>query len=810
MYIITVLYINWDRTLTQAIYQGFILSRQQYSADKYSRHSGITLCYWLSSDHGPIKVLVPNQQAVFFILIKQRALAAQLLSKHNINVEFKDVAIKHFSGEQCIACYFSSSQALYQARQLLENQPLENQITVYEGDVRHSDRFLMERFIRGGVWVTGDVTQQAGFIQIDNAQLKAADSYKPRFKTLSMDIECSGEGVLFSVGLVGEGIDCVIMVGEPQQSEQTIHWCHDEIDLLTQLQQLVQQADPDIIIGWNVIEFDFNVLNRRADALGVKLLLGRGNGQLQIREGHFTRLTLPGRCVIDGIDTLKNATYHFDSFSLANVSHKILGEKKLIQSDNRLSEIIRQYNEDKLSLAAYNRQDCVLVNRIFAKLKLIEFAIVRTQLTGLELERMGGSVAAFTNLYLPLLHRSGYVAPNLGDHGLSFESPGGFVMESIPGLYKNVIVLDFKSLYPSIMQTFCIDPLGLIRGLEEPDNAIAGFKDAFFSRTEHHLPNLIKKLASSRQHAKNTAQPMLSQAIKIIMNSLYGVLGSKGCRFYDPRLSSSITLRGHEIMQTSRLWIEELGYTVIYGDTDSTFVSLPDQLDSDNCKEIGKQLANTINEKWQQTIKQRFATQSYLEIEFETLYSPFFMPTIRGKTTGSKKRYVGQVQGDDKKELIFKGMETVRSDWTELAHEFQTELFETLFSDSFTVEMLTPIIESYITRLYAGEFDDKLVYRKKLGQHLADYQKNIPPQVQAVKKYQATHPEFVINKGQIVEYVYTHIGAELYANMQQTQTSQKYDYAIYVEKQLKPIAQMILLPLNKDFNSSNKIQLQLL
>lgn len=812
MYIITVLYINWDRTLTQVIYQGFILSRQQYVADKYSRHSGITLCYWLSSEHGPIKVLVPNQQAVFFIPLKQQVVAEHLLLKHNLNAEFKQVSMQNFSGEQCIACYFSSTQALYQAKQLFESQPFDNQITVYEGDVRHSDRFLMERFIRGGVWVTGDITQQAGYIQIDNAQLKAAEPYTPQFKTLSLDIECSGEGVLFSVGLVGEGVDCVIMIGEPESapedSEQTIHWCHDEIDLLTQLQQLIHHVDPDIIIGWNVIEFDFSVLNRRTEALGVKLLLGRGQGQLQIREGHFTRLTLPGRCVIDGIDTLKNATYHFDSFSLANVSHKVLGEKKLIQSDNRLSEIIRQFNDDKLSLAAYNRQDCVLVNRIFAQLKLIEFAIVRTQLTGLELERMGGSVAAFTNLYLPLLHRSGYVAPNLGDHGLSFESPGGFVMESIPGLYKNVIVLDFKSLYPSIMQTFCIDPLGLIRGLEDPDNAIAGFKDAFFSRTEHHLPNLIKHLASSRQEAKNNDQPMLSQAIKIIMNSLYGVLGSKGCRFYDPRLASSITLRGHEIMLTTRQWIETLGYTVIYGDTDSTFVSLPDELDAASCKEIGKQLAATINEKWQQTLKQRYATTSYLEIEFETLYSPFFMPTIRGKTTGSKKRYVGQVDIKGKKELIFKGMETARSDWTQLAHEFQTELFTTLFQDNFCAEMLTPIIESYITRLYAGEFDDKLVYRKRLGQHLIDYQKNIPPQVQAVKKYQAIHPEFVISKGQVVEYVYTKSGPELFIE-QISATESLFDYNVYIEKQLKPIAQMILLPLKKDFISPKKVQLTL-
>ncbi|MEH6395806.1 DNA polymerase II [Pseudoalteromonas sp.] len=783
---------------------GFILSKETYDTA-----TGINFIIWLLTPTGPLKVVTQSETLLFFIKAVDQNRAQALLNHQQVDGRLEQVELKNFQQQQMIGCYFTALKCYYRAAKLLKD----NGVTVYEDDIRPIDRFLMERFIKGVAWVRGELSYSNNQRTLINAQLKAHPLTTVNFKSVSLDIECDGEGVLFSIGLVGNGLDHVLMIGEPQANKGSffsITWCVDEIDLLIQLQYLIQNNDPDVIIGWNVIEFDFTVLYNRAEALGIVLRLGRQNGKMQLRKGHFTRLTIPGRVVIDGIDTLKNATYRYDSFSLMNVAAKELGEQKTITSDNRLSEIIRQFNEDKLSLANYNRQDCLLVLRLFEKLNLLDFTVVRSQLTGLELERMGGSVAAFTNLYLPLLHRSGYVAPNTGDHGLSFESPGGFVMESIPGLYKNVIVLDFKSLYPSIMQTFCIDPLGLIRGLEEPDNAIAGFKDAFFSRTEHHLPNLIKKLASSRQHAKNTAQPMLSQAIKIIMNSLYGVLGSKGCRFYDPRLSSSITLRGHEIMQTSRLWIEELGYTVIYGDTDSTFVSLPDELDSDNCKEIGKQLANTINEKWQQTIKQRFATQSYLEIEFETLYSPFFMPTIRGKTTGSKKRYVGQVQGDDKKELIFKGMETVRSDWTELAHEFQTELFETLFSDSFTVEMLTPIIESYITRLYAGEFDDKLVYRKKLGQHLADYQKNIPPQVQAVKKYQATHPEFVIKKGQIVEYVYTHIGAELYANVQQSQTSQKYDYAIYVEKQLKPIAQMILLPLNKDFNSSNKAQLQLL
>lgn len=798
MYIITVLYINWDRTLTQAIYQGFILSRQQYSPNKYNNQEGITLCYWLSSDVGPIKVLIPNQSALFFIRASDVEKASALLQSATIPVDIKDVSIHHFDSEKCIACYFSSTQTLYKARTLLEPS-----ISIYEADIRHTDRFLMERFIRGSVYVTGEVTQKQGYIQINHAQIKAADNYMPSFKRLSLDIECSGEGVLFSIGLVGDDIDCVLMIGEPMASKQSIVWCHDELDLLNHLQAFILEVDPDIVIGWNVIEFDFSVLYKRAEELGKKLFIGRDHSPLFVKEGHFTRLTIPGRCVIDGIDTLKNATYHFDSFSLANVSHKVLGEEKLIKSNNRLSEIVRQYNEDKLALAAYNRQDCVLVNRIFDKLKLIEFAVVRTELTGLELERMGGSVAAFTNLYLPLLHRSGYVAPNLGEHGLTFESPGGYVMESTPGLYKNVLVLDFKSLYPSIMRTFCIDPLGLIKGLDNVSDAIPGFYEAYFSKEQHHLPNLIKELAASRQRAKETDQPMLSQAIKIIMNSLYGVLGSKGCRFYDPRLSSSITLRGHEIMQTTRKWLEELGHTVIYGDTDSTFVCLDEAMTAQQCKQEGSRLALIINKQWQEDIKSRFDLESYLEIEFETHYSPFFMPTIRGKTTGSKKRYVGQVDNDGDKKLVFKGMETVRSDWTQLAQEFQVALFELLFKDNFDATMLTTVIESYIKRLHAGEFDSKLIYRKRLGQHLSDYQKNIPPHVQAIKKYQANNPEFEIAKGQVVEYVYTNNGAQLH------QIGNKFDYAVYVEKQIKPIAQMILQPLKLDFQSTKKSQLDL-
>ncbi|MBF4275597.1 DNA polymerase domain-containing protein, partial [Vibrio anguillarum] len=137
---------------------------------------------------------------------------------------------------------------------------------------------------------------------------------------------------------------------------------------------------------------------------------------------------------------------------------------------------------------------------------LLDFAIERSCLTGLELDRVGGSVAAFTNLYLPQLHRAGYVAPNMHSEDW-IASPGGYVMDSLPGLYDSVLVLDYKSLYPAIIRSYLIDPLGLIEGLRLPtgntlDRAIEGFRGGQFHREKHVLPKMVQDIWQARDLAK--------------------------------------------------------------------------------------------------------------------------------------------------------------------------------------------------------------------------------------------------------------------------------------------------------------------
>jgi DNA polymerase-2 len=479
------------------------------------------------------------------------------------------------------------------------------------------------------------------------------------------------------------------------------------------------------------------VLRKHAERHHVPLRFGRDGSAMEWREHggkqeHYFAAAA-GRLIIDGIEALKSATWSFSSFSLEHVSQTLLGEGKSIDNPyQRMAEIDRRFAEDKPALARYNLKDCELVTRIFAKTELLTFLLERASVTGLAADRSGGSVAAFEHLYMPMMHRQGYVAPNLGDIA-GENSPGGFVMDSQSGLYDSVLVLDYKSLYPSIIRTFLIDPVGLVEGTREgaaDEATVEGFRGGRFSRDKHCLPAIVKQIWDGRDAAKREQNKPLSQALKIIMNAFYGVLGSSGCRFFDPRLASSITLRGHEIMHLTRKLIEEKGYQVIYGDTDSTFVWLRHAHTEEQAGEIGRALVGHVNRFFDDYLQKEFGLANALELQYETHYRRFLMPTIRGSEEGSKKRYAGLARKSDGSEaMVYKGLETVRSDWTPLAQQFQQVLYERIFKG----EAYQEYVREYAIRTAGGEFDDHLEYRKRLRRPLEDYEPNVPPHVRAAR-----------------------------------------------------------------------------
>ncbi|MCR3865480.1 DNA polymerase II, partial [Pseudomonas aeruginosa] len=348
----------------------------------------------------------------------------------------------------------------------LEKRLRQAGVEVFEADIRPPERYLMERFITAPVSLEASVEADGSLLA---RRLKPAPDYRPRLRLVSLDIETNARGDLYSIALEGCGQRQVYMLGPANGDAAAVDfrldYCDSRAGLLERLNQWLAEHDPDAIIGWNLVQFDLRVLHEHAQRLKVPLRLGRGGDEMGWREhgsrnNHFFAAAA-GRLIIDGIEALRSATWSFPSFSLENVARTLLGEGKAIDNPyQRMDEIDHMFAEDKPALAHYNLKDCELVTRIFARTELLDFLLERATVTGLPADRSGGSVAAFTHLYMPLMHRAGFVAPNLGEKRPE-ASPGGFVMDSRPGLYESVLVLDYKSLYPSIIRTFLIDPVGL-------------------------------------------------------------------------------------------------------------------------------------------------------------------------------------------------------------------------------------------------------------------------------------------------------------------------------------------------------------
>ncbi len=716
--------------------------------------------------------------------------------KH-IREDIKEATSEHttfktFDGDEAQKLSFENTAELNEAYKKIHRK-----VPTFEADVKPHIRFMIDHDIVTTINIEGDYESSNKIDRIYHEPKISPTEFKPRLKILSIDIESDKKsGKLFCIGLYTEDYKKNFMVTS-HQLESTVS-CKTEEACLEKFKEEIIKLDPDIITGWNVIDFDLVYLRELFKKHKIRFDLGKTDDETRLRiEDNFFRSSscdVPGRQVLDALNLIRDPFIkeapsikhaQFDSLGLEDVAQALLKRGKLIKGKSRHDEIEQLYKENTAKthqkLVDYNLNDAELVYDILKETKIIELAIERTQLTGLPLDRLTSSIAAFDSLYIREARKHNLVSPTTIYHQKETRIKGGYVQSSKPGIYKNVLVLDFKSLYPSIIRTFNIDPASHLEKKEK--NTIESPNKTYFKNQEGILPKIIERLHSAREKAKKEKRELSSYAIKTIMNSLFGVLASPNCRYFNLDMANAITHFGQFLIKRTAKEIEKEGYKIIYTDTDSVFVET--KAGTEKANSLGKQIQDEINSFYKGYIKKNYNRESHLELEFEKQYLSLMIPQQRGteKETAAKKRYAGLIEKNGKEELDIVGLEAIRGDWTEAAQEFQVELLTKLFHD----EPVEKFIKDYIKKVREGKLDSKLIYRKSIRKSLDEYTKTTPPHVKAAR--QLDHLD-----SNIIKYYITTSGPEPIQKLKH-----KIDYDHYIEKQIKPIAEQILSLFKKSF-----------
>ncbi len=744
---------------------------------------------WGAADSGErVRIFVDDFRPMFFCLRNtpsdDTAPAAERRALNMRSLNMRDL--------DCL--YFDTHAAMTQTARSLraKNHP------VYESDVNPLQRYLMERMVSASMRVSGTRERVGRFTHLKNPRLRGCE-FIPDLRVMSIyiDTDTNGDdGAITEAACVEDGTVCLFVVGasppliersrnersrnersrnersrnERSRNERSrneradIRYCKDERQLITALMNHITSRDPDVLTGLDVAKRSLRSLQERCLKLGLRFDVGREGGS---------------RVYSSARDSWRHRGYSSPKtvWNAHIPGRVVMNLTTMLRAYNRSPD---EYRIDDVGALAVASEAL----KIFDEAEILPNAIERSRRTGQTLDGIGGSVASFDHLYLPRLHRAGFAAIDTVDiRPPTKPLPGGYVLEPAPGLYENVLVFDFKSLYPSIIMTFMIDPLGFkIAG----GNRIATPIGTTFSKDVSIMPEIIRELMDARAMAVQLKNPYLSLAIKLLMNSFAGVLGSTGCRFFSEEVSPSITLTGQHILKISIEHIEKTyGKKVIYGDTDSIFVNLGAG-EEISAAELGKRISKETGVWLRDTLMEQYGATSALELKYEEHFRRFFIPPLRGGDVnqGTKKHYCGAViKPDGRMELTFKGMESARSDWTDLAKEFQHELFMMFFSK----KPLEAYIAATAERLQRGEFDGKLIYRKHVRKELDAYASNIPPHVQAAKMLDTPVP--------IVKYYITKNGPQPVEKL-----SAPIDYQHYADSQLKPIADSILVWMGSDFD----------
>ena len=550
--------------------------------------------------------------------------------------------------------------------------------------------------------------------------LSKAEPFRTPFVTFSFDLETS---------IQSNRILCAAAVIDRAGERSEHSFRGDEGDIMEGLTKLVRSEDPDFITGYNIDNFDLPRMLERMDVLSSRSKMEGaalyGWGRVPMLEGELKKRLvperrpnrvwrIPGRIPLDAWWQVRQ-TLRPERESLRFVSKLLWPEnEEMHKLDIDASQMDREWAERPDEVLEYCVRDTILPLDILDRLQSIarKEALASVSLTTVESASLDTTSRWIDSLVIRLADRTNVAVPTtISGPRRRDQIAGGYVHEVDAGISPWVVVLDFKSMYPSIMISNNICSTTLVRDdtTNESYSASPTTQTRYLSKDERLglVPHLLEQLMSSRdQHkaalaaaresgdeAEAFLQDQLQYAVKILMNSFYGVFASSFYRFTHPDLGASITEWARHNIRKIISDLEIEGYDVVYSDTDSIFVRTPVDADapinkpeesSPEFESWNRARAETI--RFGERLAERF-TKEGAELEFETALSAFF-------SHGAKKRYVGRVIWP-REEMLIRGYEVRRTDSFTLLTRTMTEMFEMILDGEewAAVEMTKSVID---------------------------------------------------------------------------------------------------------------------
>ena len=763
---------------------------------------------FIKNENGTIVAVDQNFKPYLYVVADEPTKVVKAIGKlqmeeenRTIKPESVGLANRTFLGQEvkAIKVTFDNPKDMAPLRHVMRS--IRGVKEIYEFDIQPARRYLIDSGLvpMGGISFNGDVVEKDGMktVLLDKPPVPTK-APKIDLSIMSFDIE-----VYNPTGSTRPDKDPILMISlaDNRGFKKVITWkdfkagldyvevVPSEREMLERFVQIVEERDVDILLGYNTDLYDFPYMRERAKVLRVKLKLGRDGSEVIARKRRLATVArIRGRphidvyAMIDFLATIGNI--RLIHYALENVYKYFTGKDKLDIEFTEICDAWDKGGEKAKTFLKYSMSDADATLEIGLELLPMFFELARiVRQSPFDVSRMTpGQLVEW--LLIAEAFRIGELVPvrPVGEEFMERAEEtyvGAYVMEPEKGLHEDIVVFDFRSLYPSIIVTHNIDPSALDCKCCKPSEATSvpelGYR--FCKKRNGFIPTTLERIIKERVKVKEEMKKYKRDsreyrsldakqwAFKIIANSFYGMLGYPRARWYCKQCAESVTSFGRNYIYKTIEMAKNAGFEVIYGDTDSLFCKLNGKSKKDAIDFLKK-----VNE----------SLPGIIELELEGFYKRGVFVT--------KKRYA-MISEDDR--MVVKGLEFVRRDWAALAKKTQEAVLEAILRDG-SREKAAKIVRDATKNIFEGKVDlDDLIIYTQLTMPIEQY-KAIGPHVAAAKKLKAKGAS--IEPGMIIAYIEAKGPGSISERAIPVDDfkGMKYDADYYVENQVLPAVMRIM------------------